>query len=726
MHASSSQDRPAPEEPLRIALVGPGGADRDRLRARLADRGHTVEVFGGGAALRAALTAGMAFDGVLCHGPVPAPSPLDDAPSGGPPVLALARESGEGALDAALDVFERLRRLERMLGARRRAEDEAAEVLVHDLRNPLEAIVQLAESISRGELLSPQGRVDLEGLVGAARGAARRLEGLRRPKIADSDTAPAIGPAAEIGLRELVADALRHAGLPPGIVRWDPEDADLVVRADPVGLRRVIEHVFANARIHAGGAVAVGIRATGDRIRVEVTDDGPGLPSGGPRRRRLLEGVGLRYCRQVIEAHGGRLSVASPAGGGLTVRMSWPGFVRARPLSAVPTPPSESTAGLRVWLVDDDASVRRSIGRLLEQLGHSARTFEDGPELLAALADGGRPPDVVLCDQGLPGIPGLTVLRRVRTLAPGAARVLYTARPPDAAVIEAFNQGAVHRFIRKDEGPAAIEVSMQALLAERRAQGRATVAPAREPVRADLETLLAESKVELHVQPLFEAGSRRLVACEALMRSRHPTFKGPLEIIDAARVYERELALQQVLSRLSRDLRDRLPPELDLLVNIDPALLRSPRHLDEGLADLYPVAAGVVLELTERARLGSDMAWEAAVRRLREVGFRVALDDVGAGYNSLGAVAAVKPEVIKLDISLISGVHRDPRRAELVRLLCDYARRHDIGTVAEGIEEAEEAAVCAELGVRWLQGYHLARPMPLDALAARHGVPLRR
>ncbi len=105
--------------------------------------------------------------------------------------------------------------------------------------------------------------------------------------------------------------------------------------------------------------------------------------------------------------------------------------------------------------------------------------------------------------------------------------------------------------------------------------------------------------------------------------------------------------------------------------------------------------------------------------------FRVALDDVGAGYNSLGAVAAVKPDVIKLDISLVSGVHRDPRRAELVRLLCAYAAGQGMGTVAEGIEEAAEADVCTDLGVRWLQGYHLGRPMPLDDLSSRCGVTLR-
>ena len=76
------------------------------------------------------------------------------------------------------------------------------------------------------------------------------------------------------------------------------------------------------------------------------------------------------------------------------------------------------------------------------------------------------------------------------------------------------------------------------------------------------------------------------------------------------------------------------------------------------------------------------------------------------------------PEIIKLDISLVSKVHESTNKREMVRLLSEYARRHQISTVAEGIEEAPEAAVCAQLEVRWLQGYHLGRPGPAEALFA--------
>ena len=142
------------------------------------------------------------------------------------------------------------------------------------------------------------------------------------------------------------------------------------------------------------------------------------------------------------------------------------------------------------------------------------------------------------------------------------------------------------------------------------------------------------------------------------------------------------------------------------------------------VAPLYPVANSMVLELTERAQLGSDGGWESAVNYLRNVGFRIALDDVGAGYNSLGAVAAVTPEVIKLDISLIAGIHRNAQKAELVKLLADYAERRHIRTVAEGIETAEEERACKSLGVQLLQGYHLGRPVPLSDCMEKHASKL--
>ncbi len=609
-------------EALRLAIVGGDGRTRERYRDLLERQGHAAPGFAWSGALRATMAGGQRFDAILA---LTADPDLDGL---GPPVVELAVDADADALRALLGLVDRVRRLESALEEQTRVGRHVAGALAHDLRNPLAAVIQLAEALSGGELLSAQGRADLEGLVAAARGAARRLEGLRQPPV-EAALEAALAEIGEVPLRELVEDAMRHTGFPAGLVQWVPEDADVVVRADASAMRRAVEHVLANARVHGGGAAHMTVAAGEAGVLIEVVDE-------GAAERPLVEGGGLRLCRAVLAAHGGSLELRAREGGGLVARLAWPGYVRTRALGLVVTPTPAQAPNLRIWMVDDDRTVLRTMSRLLRLLGHDVRTFDRGAEVVAALDEGQQAPDLVLCDQDMPGMSGLEVLRRLRSLAPGSARVLFTGQAPTSAVVDAFNQGTVHRYIGKDDGPAAVRDCVSGLVAERRAHRRAASAPAREPVRADLETLLAETRIELFVQPLFAAGpERRLVACEALMRSRHPNFRGPLEILDAARAYDRELALQKVLSGLSRRLRDRLPGEVDLFVNIDPALLRSPRHLDEGLAPLYPVASGIVLELTERARLGTDMDWEGAVQRLREVGFRVALDDVAARFNSI-------------------------------------------------------------------------------------------
>ena len=83
-------------------------------------------------------------------------------------------------------------------------------------------------------------------------------------------------------------------------------------------------------------------------------------------------------------------------------------------------------------------------------------------------------------------------------------------------------------------------------------------------------------------------------------------------------------------------------------------------------------------------------------------------------------MAAISPEIIKLDISLVSNVHLSSPKREMVRLLSEYAQRHGIQSLAEWIELEEEARVCEALGVHWLQCFHLARPAPFDKFVADH------
>ena len=151
-----------------------------------------------------------------------------------------------------------------------------------------------------------------------------------------------------------------------------------------------------------------------------------------------------------------------------------------------------------------------------------------------------------------------------------------------------------------------------------------------------------------------------------------------------------------------------------LSLNVSPAVAASPglaralegRRLDD-----------LVLEVTEHERVEDYPALLRHLAPLRAAGLRIAVDDAGAGFASMRHVLALAPEFIKLDMSLIRDVHRDPTRRALAAALTTFAQQTGADVVAEGIETAAELRCLQQLGVSHGQGYHLGRPRPSDTAA---------
>ena len=120
-----------------------------------------------------------------------------------------------------------------------------------------------------------------------------------------------------------------------------------------------------------------------------------------------------------------------------------------------------------------------------------------------------------------------------------------------------------------------------------------------------------------------------------------------------------------------------------------------------------------MLEITERGALDAVDNVRERIQRLRGLGYRVAIDDLGAGYAGLTSVAQLEPEFVKLDMSLVRDVDTSPLKRRLVGSMVEACRGSSMQVVAEGVETAAEKAVLAELGCDLLQGYHFARPTEL-------------
>lgn len=154
-----------------------------------------------------------------------------------------------------------------------------------------------------------------------------------------------------------------------------------------------------------------------------------------------------------------------------------------------------------------------------------------------------------------------------------------------------------------------------------------------------------------------------------------------------------------------------IPGDLYVAVNVSPAtaltgeLAAAVREAPEGR---------LVIEVTEHSKAGDIAALSTALDALR-LNARVAIDDVGAGYSGLRRILDMKPDILKLDMSLVRDVDRDPARAALAGAMVGFARGIGSRIVAEGIETAGERDALTALGVDYGQGYYFSRPMPAVA-----------
>ncbi len=230
--------------------------------------------------------------------------------------------------------------------------------------------------------------------------------------------------------------------------------------------------------------------------------------------------------------------------------------------------------------------------------------------------------------------------------------------------------------------------------------------------REQLATFLEPGTINVLVQPIVDLASGRPRGVEAL--SRFPGAAGsPADVFAAASEVGMGIALELAAIRGALELLPQLPEHVYLSVNASPDTV-----IDPGLRALLAQVDGrqIVLELTEHVAFTQQAALHEALTEVRAGGARIAVDDTGAGYASLQNILSLAPEVIKLDLGLVSGIDGDPVRRALARALAWFADECGAAMVAEGIETVGELQTLRNKGVTFGQGYYLARPAALHDL----------
>jgi EAL domain-containing protein (putative c-di-GMP-specific phosphodiesterase class I) len=228
---------------------------------------------------------------------------------------------------------------------------------------------------------------------------------------------------------------------------------------------------------------------------------------------------------------------------------------------------------------------------------------------------------------------------------------------------------------------------------------------------------IAEGRFTSFFHPIVHArDTGRVFAHEALLRGveRDGSLVAPAPILTLAREAGLLSEVDSAACRSAIREAARHGTEMCVFINFSPAAIEDPvAHLEgtvRAIEDARLPRERVVFEVVEADRFADAALLDAVLAGYKNAGFRVALDDLGAGWSTLNLVHRMRPDFIKLDRELVNGVHNDPVKALIARKLLEIGRELGIGTIVEGIEHPEELRWVREHGADFVQGFLLGRP----------------
>ena len=238
---------------------------------------------------------------------------------------------------------------------------------------------------------------------------------------------------------------------------------------------------------------------------------------------------------------------------------------------------------------------------------------------------------------------------------------------------------------------------------------------------------ISDGQLVLHYQPQVDANSGELVAVEALVRWQHPQrgLLYPAQFIGLAEESGRiaEMGVW-TLGEACRQMGEWKAKGLDvgsMAVNVSALEFRDHRLLDSLQAALQ--TSGIApqcleIEITETVLMAETETSQRIIERLRQLGVGIAIDDFGTGYSSLAYLKRLRPNQLKIDRSFVNDTTNDSDSRAIVKGVVGLAQALGLNVVAEGVETAEQLLFLRETGCQTLQGYYIAKPLPVADLEA--------
>jgi EAL domain-containing protein (putative c-di-GMP-specific phosphodiesterase class I) len=369
----------------------------------------------------------------------------------------------------------------------------------------------------------------------------------------------------------------------------------------------------------------------------------------------------------------------------------------------------------KILLVEDDEAVSRVYVKALRREGF--RVFATSNAAQARELFQKESIDLVLSDINMPGMSGVELLKSLRIDNLDVPVILMTGAPDIASASKAVELGAM-RYLTKPIDIVELERTAHKAVGlhrfariKRQALEQLGMADRQLGDLAGLDAGFGRclSSLWMAYQPIVLWSAHRVFAYEALLRSPEPTLPCPKSVLDAADRLNRVHDLGRTIRRLVAEDIASFPEPAQIFVNLHPSDLLDD-ELVLGDCPLTEHSRRVVLEITERATLEGMTDIRARIAALRGLGYRIALDDLGAGYAGLTSFAHLEPDIVKIDRSLVENIGSDRTKQKLLGSLAQLCGQLDMRVICEGVETQEERDMLLTLDCDLLQGYLFARP----------------
>jgi EAL domain-containing protein (putative c-di-GMP-specific phosphodiesterase class I)/AmiR/NasT family two-component response regulator len=381
------------------------------------------------------------------------------------------------------------------------------------------------------------------------------------------------------------------------------------------------------------------------------------------------------------------------------------------------------TSGKTILIVDDEPAISQLLTILLASHGYATKVAVTGRQALEYITPN---IDLVLLDMLLPDSEGMQICQQLKSnsLTRDIPIIIISGKQSKSDKIESLYLGA-EDYLTKPFEPEELFARMDVVLRRHQVRPIENNFQEQETI-TELRRIIDDESVNVCFQPIYFLKPMRLLGLEMLSRPQTTTPMLNPEVFFKAALkygvyYEVEMIGWRKGIKMAADLFD---GRQKLFLNCDPYLVESDKFktVRKTFDGLGMSSNEIFLEITERSAVIAFDAFYERIREYRQDGFKIAVDDLGAGYSSLESIIEIRPEAVKLDRRIVNGVSSDPYKNSIVKLFVTFCRENSIICVAEGIETKQDFDALIELGVDAGQGYYLCRPTEIIDLQAMHSL----